>query len=133
MSRRKAAIDFFTDNDVSDAVGEFLKDSGHRLTRLRDVMVNTSADEVVAAACRKSGQILVTHNVKHFKRIAKDFQLNSGEVDNLCRIELDCKQFVARERIALALGLIEWEWRRLGSQKIGFRISIGDTLIRVHR
>jgi hypothetical protein len=132
LSRAKKAIDFFTDNDVSDAVGAFLSDSGHNVTRLRDVMVNTSADEVIAAACRKSGQVLITHNVKHFKRIAKDYQVSHGEVDGLCRIELDCRQFVAKDRVADALSLIEWEWDRL-AEKRGFRISIGDNLIRIHR
>ncbi|NIJ32804.1 DUF5615 family PIN-like protein [Sphingomonas oligoaromativorans] len=133
MSRARKTINFFTDNDVSDAVGAFLSDSGHHVTRLRDVMVNTSADEVIAAACRKSGQMLITHNVKHFKRIAKDYQVSHGEVDSLCRIELDCKQFIAKDRMAEALSLIEWEWERLGNEKKGFRISIGDNLIRIHR
>lgn len=92
MSRRKVIIPFFTDNDVDDALGDFLKDSGHGLVRLRDQMLTDSPDPVVAAACRENGWVLVTHNVRHFKAISQKEEHETGEPDRLCRIEMDCHQ-----------------------------------------
>lgn len=133
MSRRKSRIPFFTDNDVPDDVGDFLRDSGHDVTRLRDVMLDSSADPVVAAACRRGGMILITHNVKHFRNIVKDHQVTRGEVDSLNRIEMGCRQIRSRARVASALSIIEAEWSRSESQKTGMRLWIGDEVIRIHR
>jgi predicted nuclease of predicted toxin-antitoxin system len=126
-------IPFFTDNDVADGVGGILEFAGHTVVRLRDVMLDNSPDPVVAAACRENGLVLVTHNVKHFKTIVRAHEITHGEVDRLCRVELECKQIDAIERIAAALPIIESEWARLGENKVGLRISIGDRVIRVHR
>lgn len=133
MSRRKSSIPFFTDNDVPDDVGRFLRDSGHDVTRLRDVMLDSSADPVVAAACRQQGLVLITHNVKHFRAIVRDHEVTRGEVDTLNRIEMGCKQIRSKARMESALSLIEAEWARAETQKTGMRISIGDEVIRIHR
>jgi predicted nuclease of predicted toxin-antitoxin system len=133
LSARKEPIPFFTDNDVPDAVGDFLKESGHTVIRLRDVMLDNSPDPVVAAACREQGMVLVTHNVKHFKKIVKDYEVTAAQADRLCRIELECEQLESVDRIRDALSTIETEWNRLGKNKCGLRISVGRTVIRIHR
>ncbi len=133
MTRKKSCIPFFTDNDVPDDVGEFLRDSGHDLTRLRDVMLDSSADPVVAEACRRSGMILITHNVKHFRAIVKNHQVTRGEVDTLNRIEMGCRQIRSRARIEAAMSIIEAEWARSETQKTGMHLWIGDEVIRIHR
>lgn len=96
-------------------------------------MLDDSPDPVVAANCREHGLVLVTHNVKHFRAIVRKHQVTHGEVDRLCRIELECRQIHAAPRVAEALAIIEAEWGRLGVEKRGMRISIGDSVIRVHR
>ena len=133
MTAKRSPIPFFTDNDVSDSVGDFLSESGHVVYRLRDVMLADSKDPVVAAACRESGLVLVTHNIKDFKRIVREFEVTNAQADSLCRIELGCQQYAARARIEAALTLIEAEWRRLGRNKIGLRAYVGDSIIRLHR
>lgn len=133
MSGAASSIPFFTDNDVADSVGDFLTASGHTVIRLRDVMVNNSADPVVAAVCREQGLVLVTHNIRDFRSIVKDHKVTKREVDSLCRVELACRQIQARSRIEQALTLIEFEWGRLSERKSGLRIYVGDTVIRLHR
>lgn len=133
MRKPREIIPFFTDNDVDDDVGRLLEDSGHRVVRLRDEMLENSADPVVAAACRENGMVLVTHNVRHFRAIAKVHEVTKKEVDSLCRIELGCQQFEAVGRVAMELPIIELEWGRLGDTKNGLRIFIGDKVVRVHR
>lgn len=126
-------IPFFTDNDVDNKVGDILMAAGHQVTRLRDVMLDNSPDPVVAAACRAAGMVLVTHNIKHFRKIVKDHEVTRSETDRLCRVELACQQYDAVNRIKDALGVIEFEWARLGEEKHALRIYIGDNIIRLHR
>lgn len=101
--------------------------------RLREVMLDNTADPVVAAACREQGMVLVTHNVKHFRAIVKEHSVTHGEADKLCRIELGCRQIDALARLKSALDVIEAEWDRLDEEKRGLRIFIGDGIIRIHR
>lgn len=132
MTSKKTAIPFFTDNDVEDCVGDFLRDSGHSVVRCRDVMENDSTDPVIAANCREHGLVLITHNVRHFRAIAQKYEAKHGRVDSLCRLEMDCHQSMARQRIEEFLPIIEHEWgARTGPA--GLRISIDRTLIRIHR
>lgn len=131
MNRRKAIIPFFTDNDVDDALGDFLKDSGHRLVRLRDEMLTDSQDPVVAAACRENSWVLITHNVRHFKAISQKEEHETGEPDRLCRIEMDCHQVDSVDRMRVALPTIEFEWGLLDAKKHGLRITVAKRLIRV--
>lgn len=126
-------IPFFTDNDVDDDVGEFLRDSGHDVIRLRDVMLNTSTDPVVATACRENGRVLITHNYRHFREIIRRYEIAKREIDRLCRVEMGCEQINSLDRIRMELPVIEFEWARLGEEKSGLRIFIGKNMVRVHR
>ncbi len=129
------AIPFFTDNDVEDEVGEFLKDSGHRVIRLREVMLSNSPDPVVDANCREFGLVLVTHNWKHFRRIARELELGdatiNAQIKALSRIDMEIHQSDGPRRIAQALPLIEAEWRRRDG--VGIKISIGKETVRIHQ
>lgn len=128
-------IPFFTDNDVADSVGEAIIAAGHQLTRLRDYMLTDSPDEIVAAACRAAGLVLVTHNYRDFRQILKrEADLTKRQANHLCRIELSCKQFRGAERLSAEVALIEHEWARYrGAPDQPMRIEIGDTFIRLGR
>ncbi|HRW60320.1 MAG TPA: DUF5615 family PIN-like protein [Defluviicoccus sp.] len=132
MTGGRPAIPFFTDNDVDDKVGDFLRDSGHQVVRLREIMLDDSPDPVVAAACREQGLVLITHNIKHFRAIVKDYEVTKRETDRLNRIELACQQFRAVERIKASLSIVEHEWARR-SECDPMRIYIADSIIRLHR
>ena len=133
MNKGTDPIPFFTDNDVPEEVGGFLEESGHSVIRLRKAMLVTSADPVVAAACREHGRVLITHNIRHFRAIVRQYEVTKAEVDRLCRIEMGCHQAAALDRMRVALPLIEFEWSRLGPDKTGLRFYIGDTVLRTHR
>lgn len=133
MNAKRSPIPFFTDNDVPDGVGDFLKDSGHTVIRLREVMLEDSPDPIIAANCRENGMVLVTHNIKHFRQIVKQYEITKAETDRLCRVELGCKQIDAIVRVKDFLPIIESEWQRMGSTKAGLRIYIGDGILRLHR
>ena len=107
--------------------------SGHKVFRLREYIVDTSPDPIVAETCRQSGLVLITHNIKHFRQIAKQYEVTKKQVDRLCRIEMGCEQAIAEKRIRDALSIIELEYARLGSSPEGLRVFIGDSVIRTHR
>lgn len=108
-------------------------DSGHSVQILRDCMSSNSADPVVAANCRENGLVLITHNVKHFRTIAKKFKEKHGRIDTLCRIEMECHQSMGEQRLREFLSIIEIEWEKRGNKKAGMRISIDRPVMRVHR
>lgn len=128
-------IPFFTDNDVEDAVGDFLMDSGHRVTRLRDIMLSNSPDPIVDANCREHGLVLITHNWKHFQRIARDLELGSAgtnaKIKALSRIDMEIHQSDGVRRMTEALPLIEAEWKRCGG--VGLTVSIAKQVVRIHQ
>jgi predicted nuclease of predicted toxin-antitoxin system len=135
MAARSPIIPFFTDMDVPDSVGEVIRAAGHDLVRLRDVMLQDSPDPVVAAACRESGRVLVTHNYKDFRRIVwNQAQVTRAEVNRLCRIELACSQVIAARRIEEELPLIKFEWaQRLRAPDRAMRITIDVAIVRLAR
>jgi Domain of unknown function (DUF5615) len=98
--RDQTPIPFFTDNDVEDAVGKVLIERGHSVIRLREVMLANSPDPVVDANCRENGLVLITHNYKHFRRIAREMELDGGAVKRLNRIDMEIHQSDGPRRIA---------------------------------
>lgn len=126
----KKPIPFFTDNDVEDAVGDFLRDSGHTVQRLRDVMLRNSPDPIVDANCRENGLVLITHNYKHFRRIAHTLRVEGIALKPLSRVDMECHQSEAVERLKSLLPHIELEWQR--KQGVGLRISVGKATFRIH-
>ncbi|MDO9474674.1 MAG: DUF5615 family PIN-like protein [Caulobacter sp.] len=133
--QKRGSIHFFTDNDVANQVGDTLRDLGHEVTRLRDVMLDDSPDEIVASACRDRRLVLVTHNVKDFRRIVRD-QLNASKavVGALHRIELKCDQAAAQRRIAEEIGHIELDWARYeNAPECELRVTIENSAVRLAR
>lgn len=132
---KRGAIHFFTDNDVADQVGEALLHFGHNLTRLRDVMLSDSPDEIVASACRDRQLVLVTHNVKDFRRIVRDrLKASKAAVGALHRIELKCDQASALQRITTEMPHIERDWKRFKNQpNCELRITIENSFVRLNR
>lgn len=131
--RRK--IHFFTDNDVPNSVGEAILAGGHLLTRLREVMLDTSPDEIVASACRDKRLVLVTHNVRDFRRIVRErLSESKAAVGRLHIIELECDQVHSAQRFAEELPHIEADWLRFENDpSCEIRITIGNRMVRLNR
>jgi len=108
----KPSIPFFTDHNVPDSVGEYLKSEGHFLTRLRDEMAIDTPDHVLAVACSKSGNVLLTHDMDFRQRQnSKKLDISLRECNNsLHRIILRRDPPNDVKIIKHALPLIETEW-----------------------
>jgi hypothetical protein len=96
-------------------------------------MLQDSKDPVVDAACRESGRILITHNYKDFRNIAKLLDVSEAAVKRLHRIDLQCHQMFGRQRIIDALHLLEAEWYHPEPSKFGLRFEISLEMIRIRR
>lgn len=133
--KKRRRIHFFTDNDVANIVGETITQLGHDITRLRDVMLEDSADEIVASACRDRRLVLVTHNVRDFRRIVRE-QLSQSKsaVGALHRVELQCDQACAHLRFGEEMPHILADWQRFeGQPDCELRVTIGDSFVRLNR
>ena len=108
-------------------------DSGHELTRLRDVMLTDSADPVVAEACRQAGLVLVTQNYSDFRKIVKQQESINAQPDTLMRIELACGDLEIRNRFEAVIDAIEYEWDRREGDVAGLRVVLGKTNISLFR
>ncbi len=127
--KAKPVIPFFTDNDVEDEVGEVLIAAGHSVVRLRDVMLGNSPDPIVDANCRANGLVLITHNYKHFRKIAQELASGGRKIKRLNRIDMEVHQSDGPRRISEVLHLIEAEWAMGGS----LQMSIGRAVTRISR
>ena len=135
MAVRHIRLPIFTDNDVPDSVGAVFMAAGHAVTRLRDCMANNTADQVVEAACRAGGLVLVTHNYKDFRRIARDQAgLTKRQTHELCRIELLCRQPNSARRVREEMEFIAMGWERfLADQSAAMCVTIGENFVKLAR
>lgn len=106
---------------------------GHSVKRLKDEMLTDTPDPVVATTCRENGLVLITHNVKDFKKIVRPHDITRREVERLNLIEMKCLHVDSLNRMTEAIDVIEREWKRLGRNKVGLRISISRTNIIINR
>jgi hypothetical protein len=60
MARALVQIDFFTDHNIPDSVGNYLRGRGHRVFRQRHHIAADAPDQIVATAALKAGRVLVT-------------------------------------------------------------------------
>jgi predicted nuclease of predicted toxin-antitoxin system len=95
-------IPFFTDQNVPDSVGNFLKSAGHTVARLRDCMPTDTSDKVVGVACIVNGSVLVTHD-NDFRQVAKRLQISQRQYRRLHRIILRCREPNGASRLKVAL------------------------------
>lgn len=125
-------IPFFTDHNVPESVGDYLLSMKHEVTRLRHVMSPESKDPVIAVACSRSGQVLVSHD-NDFRQTARRLNITQRQYQNsLHRIQLRCDEPKSAKRIEQALAVIEREWIELTGDH-PMVIEIGNQYIRINR
>lgn len=122
---------FLLDQNVANSVAETLRDLGHEVEFVRDVLAANAADQLVAAWAEYEGCVLVSHD-KDFQQLAP--QIPHGQnarFRRLSRIWLRCSEPRAAERMRLFAREIEWEWERRDGQKM--LIHIFDQGFKTHR
>jgi predicted nuclease of predicted toxin-antitoxin system len=108
---RRAVIRFFVDQNVPDSVGIALRNRGHHVTLLREVIPQESPDPLVATTALLNRAVLVTFD-RDFDHKRAESQIGHRH-DKLSRIILKCREPEAAARIGVAMSLIESELRLL--------------------
>ncbi len=60
MAAKGPKIGFFTDENVPDSIGNYLRNRGHSVVRTRSVMKMGSPDQIVAEAALRAGRVLMS-------------------------------------------------------------------------
>lgn len=128
----RPVIHFFTDQNVPDSLGTYLRKEGHTVTRLRDVMATNSPDPIVATACAESELVLITWD-QDFKAMAPNMKITRKRFGTLSCVRFNCKEPNAVARMKEALPLIEAAYVHAQTRRNKQIIfSIGDHLVRLH-
>jgi hypothetical protein len=96
-------IAFLTDVNVPDSVGNFLRERGHDVERVREVMPADSPDPVVAEAAMQAGRILVS-----WDRDFNQQRFRKPRFDTLSRIGFSCPEPLGVRRLGEVIDLIEF-------------------------
>ena len=102
---------FLHDHNVPDSVALVLRELGHTVEFVRNVLPMDSADPLVATAAEAMGAILVSID-RDFKRIAP--RIPKGErarFRKLSRISIECSEAQAAQRVRELMPFIELAWQ----------------------
>jgi predicted nuclease of predicted toxin-antitoxin system len=106
---------FFLDHNVAEQVAQYLEEEGFETIRLKDVLVEDSADPVVATHCIETGQVLITHD-NDFKTMRRRLLASGRRFRTLHVILLSCPNARARDRLAFTLPAILAVWQQIEGQ-----------------
>ena len=125
---------FLLDHCVPASVGAVLRERGHDVVILTDVLPQDAADQIVAKVAELNDCVLVTQD-SDFKKIANRIPDGAKDrVRKLSRIALQCETPRCATRTRLALAFIEFEWRVcLESADPRMFLTIGDRSMRTAR
>ena len=93
------AMQFLLDNNVPDSVALLLRESGHVVRLVREILLPDSPDPLVATVSEKNGWILVSSD-HDFDRISPRIPRGSKKrFKRLSRVSLRCSEYQAAERL----------------------------------
>jgi hypothetical protein len=98
------------DHNVPESAAKTLRDRGHRITLVRDILPIDSPDPLIASVSEEVGAILVSCD-RDFKRISPRIPVGQRtRYRKLSRISLECDETRAAARLIAAMSFIEAEW-----------------------
>lgn len=102
-----ALLRFLLDQNVQDAVLDFLVELGYDVLRVRDTTGAGAPDNVIAFVANAEGLVLITHD-RHFRRFSR---LLTGEQRR--RFEAGAGQIVLQVRENRSVERLRAEWRHI--------------------
>ncbi len=105
-------IPFILDENVDNAVGQYLETRGHRVLFVNRVFAAMTKDEVIAAFGNEDKAVIITGD-KDFKNLVQRAPQGSRQrFRSLGRISLGCPEPRARQRIEDLIESIEFEYEQ---------------------
>ncbi|HTT80020.1 MAG TPA: DUF5615 family PIN-like protein [Stellaceae bacterium] len=129
----RSRLRFLADNCVPDSVARILREAGHEVILLREILPTNSPDPLVASVAELNGAILISFD-KDLRALAPRIGIGQRRFRRLSRIAFRCGEPEAARRLQLALPLVEFEWMmaQTASDK-RMIVEIGPTYIRTLR
>lgn len=124
MAKRTDKLRFFTDQNIPDSIGRYLRGRGHSVFLLRKHMADDAKDPEVAAAAMNGNRILVSWD-KDFN--AQRFQ--QPRYKTLSRIALSGDGPSLLPAIKKHIRVIEFQWQE--AQRTGKRLIVHARLDQV--
>lgn len=122
---------FFLDHCVAKSVGDFLNDSGHNASFLKDELSPDSIDHVVAAQALHDERILVSVD-SDFKKMRNRLSITAQRFQSLHTVLFTCGHGPVRSRIEFALPYVEFAWERRSTRVTKpLRVEIQGAAIRI--
>lgn len=98
------------DEDVPNSVGQVFRDHGHEVRLVRDILGAGTPHPVIAKVANELRAILVTWNVRHFKRLSTRRNLSEFGLHRLGRIDFQCLETKGAHRAEQMMRRIEFEY-----------------------
>jgi hypothetical protein len=111
-------IRFLLDNNVPDSVARFLRERGHDVELVREVMAANAKDPVVAVAAIEARRVLISWD--------KDFnhqRFQQERFNCLSRIGMSCPEPDGAIRLEQLIDVIEFTYSRANGSPILIRIA----------
>ncbi|WP_209425304.1 DUF5615 family PIN-like protein [Pararhodobacter sp. SW119] len=111
-------IRFLLDNNVPDSVAHFLRERGHDVELVREIMASDAKDPVVAVAAIEAQRVLISWD--------KDFnhqRFQQPRFAALSRIGMSCPEPDGAARIAQLIDVVEFTYARANGSPILIRIA----------
>lgn len=107
---------FLLDHNVPDSVAVALREFGHTVEFVRNILPTDSADPLVATAAEQTGAILVSVD-RDFKQIAPRIPKGARiRFKKLSRISIECSEPQAAARMREVMPFIELAWQQAQSK-----------------
>lgn len=99
------------DENVPDSSTAFLRERGHDVRLVREMLPRGAPDQIVALVGDQLGAVIVTWNHKHFQSLAPRAPHGTHQrFRRLGRISFLCKETRGRRRMEQFFELIEFEY-----------------------
>ncbi|MGH2457822.1 MAG: DUF5615 family PIN-like protein, partial [Chloroflexota bacterium] len=98
------------DEDVPDSVSQVFRDHGHDVCLVRDILGRRTPDQVIATVGDTLERIIVTWNVRDFKKFAARRQSDQLRLRRLGRINFMCPESQGAIRAEQMMRRIEFEF-----------------------
>lgn len=124
---------FLLDHNVPAAVGNALRNRGHDVIFVTDVLPENADDPVVAAAAIAEERVLVSHD-RDMRRVEKLISEGYRErYPTLSRLHLSCNEVASAERVTSFAHVIEADFEFLAHDERPMIVDVGERRCRLVR
>lgn len=116
---------FLVDENVPESVTVFLRARGHSVSMVRDELTAGVPDPVVAKVAEEMQSIIVTWNVKDFRKEVRRFGFGM--------LAFRCSEVDGRRRVEEEIEIIEFELERCEREGRRFWGEVQRSGFKVHR